>query len=110
MATEVTPDCRIVSIAVAGGLASPIQQYSDGAQGGSWHETGPAIAYSAISQRFMVAWRTNAYGIHGRSVARHDPPVRRARRVDVRGHPVRTALDGDGCFVQHLSGFLERCS
>jgi hypothetical protein len=45
-----------------------LQLISDGAQFGSWHETGPAMAYSRTSRRFLVAWRTNQYAIHGRFV------------------------------------------
>jgi hypothetical protein len=45
-----------------------LQLFSDGAQFGSWHETGPAIAYSRTTKRFLVAWRTNQYSIHGRFV------------------------------------------
>ena len=59
---------RIVTAAVPGGLASAIFQISDGAEGGSWWETGPAMAYSRTSHRFLVAWRTVAYGVSGRLV------------------------------------------
>jgi hypothetical protein len=45
-----------------------LQLISDGAQFGSWHETGPAVAYSKTSKRFLVAWRTNQYSIQGRFV------------------------------------------
>ena len=51
-----------------GGPSSGIAQISDGQQGGSWWETGPPIAYSRSSGRFLVAWRTIQYGIHGRFV------------------------------------------
>ena len=64
---------RTVSIA-RGVLASPIQQISDGTQGGSWWETGPAMAYSDTSGRFLVAWRTIAYGIQGRFVDSNGTP------------------------------------
>ena len=43
-------------------------QISDGAEGGSWWETGPAMAYSRTSHRFLVAWRTIAYGVSGRLI------------------------------------------
>ena len=66
---------RIVSLAVPGGLASPIQQLSDGAEGGSWWETGPAMAYSRTSHRFLVAWRTIAYGVSGRFVDANGSPM-----------------------------------
>ena len=52
-------------------LVSPIQQISDGAEGGSWWETGAAMAYSQTSKRFLVAWRTLGYGDH-RSLRRCD--------------------------------------
>ncbi len=65
---------RLVSFSAGGGLASGIQQISDGAQGGSWWETGPAMAYSPTSGRFLVAWRTVAYGIHGRFVDSNGVP------------------------------------
>ncbi len=51
-----------------GPIVQSLQLISDGAQFGSWHETGPAIAYSRTSRRFLVAWRTNQYAIHGRFV------------------------------------------
>ncbi len=66
---------RVVSLAVPGGLASPIQQLSDGAEGGSWWETGPAMAYSRSSRRFLVAWRTIAYGVSGRFVDANGSPM-----------------------------------
>ncbi len=59
---------RLVSSSAGGGLASGIQQISDGVEGGSWWETGAAMAYSRTSRRFLVAWRTIAYGIRGRFV------------------------------------------
>ena len=77
---------RIVSMASPALLASPIQQLSDGTEGGSWWETGPAMAYSQTSKRFLVAWRTLGYGISGRfvDVDRHPhqrhPPAWRLRR------------------------------
>ena len=58
---------RLVSVS-AGGVASGIVQISDGTQGGSWWETGAAMAYSRTSRRFLVAWRTAQYGILGRLV------------------------------------------
>jgi hypothetical protein len=65
---------RIVSYP-AGRPVTNIQQISDGAQNGSWHETGPALAYSRTSQRFLIAWRTNQYAIHGRFVDRNGFPA-----------------------------------
>ena len=59
---------RLVSYDAPGRLVSAIQQISDAEQGGSWWETGPAMAYSRASRRFLVAWRTIAYGIRGRFV------------------------------------------
>ena len=58
---------RLVSVS-AGGVASGIVQISDGTQGGSWWETGAAMAYSRTSRRFLVAWRTAQYGILGRLI------------------------------------------
>ena len=49
-------------------VVSGIQLIADGEQGGVWHETGPAMAYSTSSGRFLVAWRTLHYGIRGRFV------------------------------------------
>jgi hypothetical protein len=66
---------RVVSVAVPGALASPIQQLSDGSEGGSWWETGPAMAYSRSSRRFLVAWRTIAYGVSGRFVDPNGSPM-----------------------------------
>jgi hypothetical protein len=65
---------RTVSWAMPGYLVSGIQQISDGAQGGTWHETGPAMAYSTTSHRFLVAWRTKPYGIQGRFVDSNGTP------------------------------------
>jgi hypothetical protein len=59
---------RIVSFVQPGAIVSQIQQISDGSQGGTWHETGPAMAYSRTSRRFLVGWRTLQYGIQGRWV------------------------------------------
>ena len=56
-------------------LASPIQQLSDGTEGGSWWETGVAMAYSQASKRFLIAWRTLAYGISGRFVDVTGTPI-----------------------------------
>ena len=47
---------------------SAIQMISDAGEGGTWHETGPAIAYSQTSHRFLLAWRSVQYGIRGRFV------------------------------------------
>jgi hypothetical protein len=66
---------RVVSWALPSRLVTGIQQISDGAQGGTWYETGPAIAYSKTSQRFLVAWRTLGYGIQGRFVTTYGEPV-----------------------------------
>ena len=65
---------RIVSFDMPGFLVSGIQQISDGEQGGSWWETGPAMAYSTTSRKFLLAWRTIAYGIRGRFVDTNGSP------------------------------------
>ena len=65
---------RIVSFDMPGFLVSGIQQISDGEQGGSWWETGPAMAYSPTSRKFLLAWRTIAYGIRGRFVDTNGSP------------------------------------
>jgi hypothetical protein len=66
---------RMVSMSVPGGVASGIVQLSDGSQGGTWWETGPAMAYSITSRRFLVAWRTFQYGIQGRFVDINGAPI-----------------------------------
>lgn len=66
---------RIVSYTAPGYLASGIQQFSDSGEGGTWHETGPAMAYSSTSRRFLVAWRSIQYGIRGRFVDTHGIPT-----------------------------------
>jgi hypothetical protein len=66
---------RIVAYQAPGWLVSPIQQISDGQQGGSWWETGPAVAYSRVSHKFLVAWRTVNYGIQGRFVDSNANPL-----------------------------------
>ena len=43
---------RVVSMANPALLASPIQQLSDGTEGGSWWETGVAMAYSRPASAF----------------------------------------------------------
>lgn len=50
------------------GPVTAAQQISGAEQSGSWWETGPAMAYSKSSQRFLVAWRTLQYGVLGRFV------------------------------------------
>jgi hypothetical protein len=65
---------RAVSYTAPGYLVSSTQLISDGVQGGTWHETGPAIAYSVTSQRFLVAWRSIQYGIRGRFVNANGAP------------------------------------
>ena len=66
---------RVVSVDTPGFLTSGIQQVSDGQQGGTWWETGPAMAYSTTSHRFLVAWRTIQYGIQGRFVDANGTPI-----------------------------------
>ena len=66
---------RVVSLDTPGFLLSGIQQVSDGQQGGTWWETGPAMAYSTTSHLFLVAWRTIQYGIQGRLVDAHGTPT-----------------------------------
>lgn len=65
---------RVVSFRMPGGVVTGTQQISDGEQRGTWHETGPAMAYSASSGRFLVAWRTLEYGIRGRFVDTNGVP------------------------------------
>ena len=60
------PHCQ--SLRCLADLASDLPELSDGAEGGSWWETGPAMAYSRTSHRFLVAWRTVAYGVSGRLI------------------------------------------
>ncbi len=57
---------RVVTYPV--GPVSAVQQISLADQAGSWWETGPAMAYSTSSVRFLVAWRTLQYGVLGRFV------------------------------------------
>ena len=66
---------RLVSYPAPGRLLNGIIQIADGAEGGVWHETGPAMAYATTSQRFLVAWRTLAYGIRGRYVGVDGMPI-----------------------------------
>jgi hypothetical protein len=66
---------RVVSFDAPGRLVSGIQMISDGEQGGSWWETGAAMAYSPTSRRFLVAWRTVGYGIRGRFVDTAGTPI-----------------------------------
>ncbi len=66
---------RLVSYNAPGRLVSGIQLISDGEQGGTWHETGPAMAYSRTSGRFLVAWRTLQYGVRGRFVDTNGVPA-----------------------------------
>ena len=66
---------RVVSLDTPGFLLSGIQQVSDGQQGGTWWETGPAMAYSTTSHLFLVAWRTIQYGIQGRLVDANGTPT-----------------------------------
>ena len=65
---------RRVSYTTPGFVASGTQRISDVAEGGSHHLTGPAIAYSETSSRFLVAWRTVQKGIRGRLVAPNGDP------------------------------------
>ena len=88
---------RIVSMASPALLASPIQQLSDGTEGGSWWETGPAMAYSQTSKRFLIAWRTLGYGISGRFVDVGGPP-------SAASSPWRLRRPGPAIATQHLPG------
>ena len=65
---------RLVSYVAPGWLASGIQQISDNLQG-SWHDSGPALAYSSTSRKFLVAWRTPQAGLRGRFVSTSGQPV-----------------------------------
>jgi hypothetical protein len=47
------------------GPVSAVRQISGAEEAGSWWETGPAMAYSNTSRRFLVAWRTIQYGVLG---------------------------------------------
>jgi hypothetical protein len=51
-----------------GPLVQGLQLISDGSSGGSFQESGPAIAYSRTSRRFLVTWRTITCAIQGRFV------------------------------------------
>jgi hypothetical protein len=65
-------------VAYTSGVARVVtdtQLISDGDQLGTWHETGPAMAYSASSGKFLVAWRTNQYAIQGRFVTAGGVPT-----------------------------------
>ncbi len=66
---------RLVSYSAPTNLVSDIQLISDGTLLGSWHETGPAMAYSKTSQKFLVAWRSNTYAIQGRFVDTSGTPL-----------------------------------
>src|SRR5262249_47032649 len=68
------------------GVASANATLSDGSQGGTWWESGAAVAYSTTSQRYLVVWRTLNYGIQGRF-------------LDVNGSPIGGAiqLENPGC-------------
>ena len=108
-------------------LASRSSQLSDGAEGGSWWETGPAMAYSRTSHRFLVAWRTIAYGVSGRlvdsngsamsGVVQLAPPAagagqpRSGAGVESGDRRVRTdhiRLDHDQCARRRSGGFVPR--
>jgi hypothetical protein len=65
---------RIVAVAAPGRLVSGVQQFSNGEQGGSYQEAGPAMAYSRTAHRFLVAWQTPQYGIVGRFVGLSGAP------------------------------------
>jgi FG-GAP-like repeat len=64
-----------VVIAYPTGVISANQIVSDGAQGGSFWETGAALAYSRTSQRFLVVWSTLLWGIQGRFVDVNGAPI-----------------------------------
>jgi hypothetical protein len=65
---------RLVSCSPPYNLTAPAL-VSDFQQLGSFQESGPAVAYSSTSGRFLVAWRTNAYAIHGRFVDQNGNPI-----------------------------------
>jgi hypothetical protein len=48
---------------------------SDGGIGGSFWEAGAAIAYSATSHRFLVAWQTRLFGVQARFVDSTGAPI-----------------------------------
>lgn len=56
-------------------FVSNTQAISDAVGRGSWWETGPAMAYSTTSDRFLVAWRTVEYGIRARFVGPSGAPI-----------------------------------
>jgi len=64
-----------VVVAYPAGVISPDRAISDGTQSGSWWEAGAAIAYSATSHRFLVAWQTLQFGIQGRFVDVTGAPI-----------------------------------
>ena len=65
---------RLVSCSPPYNLSAPAL-VSDFQQLGSFQESGPAVAYSSTSGRFLVVWRTNHYAIHGRFVDQNGSPI-----------------------------------
>ncbi len=65
---------RLVSCSPPYNLTAPAL-VSDFQQLGSFQESGPAVAYSSTSGRFLVVWRTNNYAIHGRFVDQNGNPI-----------------------------------
>ncbi len=51
------------------------QRVSAGEQGGSYQESGPPVAYSGTSHKFLVAWRTQGYGILARFIGTNGVPL-----------------------------------
>lgn len=62
---------RTVSYTAPGYLVSPVTVINDPAQGASFFEYRPSIAYSTTSDRFLVVWSTQspAFGVQGRFVS-----------------------------------------
>jgi hypothetical protein len=57
-----------VVVSYPSGVVSSESVISDGAEFGTFYQNGAAIAYSSTSQRFLVAWSTYGWNLHGRFV------------------------------------------
>jgi hypothetical protein len=65
---------RIVSCAAPYNLTAPALA-SDFTHFGSFVESGPAVAYSPTSGRFLVVWKTAQSSLHGRFVDQNGSPI-----------------------------------
>ena len=66
---------RIVTVAVPGGLASPIQHCRTARRGEAGGRLARRWRTLRSSRRFLVAWRTIAYGVSGRFVDPNGSPM-----------------------------------